>query len=31
MKDVGIENIYSFDSDFDGIEGVVRLEKPVMK
>jgi predicted nucleic acid-binding protein len=31
MKDLKIENIYSFDSDFDGIEGVVRLEKPVMK
>jgi predicted nucleic acid-binding protein len=29
MKDLGIENIYSFDSDFDGIEGIIRLENPL--
>jgi len=25
MRDLGIEVIYSFDSDFDGIPGIVRL------
>ena len=27
MKDASIRKIYSFDSDFDGIEGIVRVEK----
>ncbi|MFQ5710618.1 MAG: type II toxin-antitoxin system VapC family toxin [Candidatus Geothermarchaeales archaeon] len=28
MRDLGIETIYSFDSGFDGVPGVVRLAKP---
>jgi len=28
MKDRDISRIYSFDSDFDGIEGIVRLTQP---
>lgn len=28
MKDLGITEIYSFDSDFDGIAGITRLNQP---
>ena len=28
MKDLGITEIYSFDSDFDGIAGITRLDQP---
>jgi predicted nucleic acid-binding protein len=28
MKDLDISRIYSFDSDFDGIEGIIRLTSP---
>jgi predicted nucleic acid-binding protein len=28
MKDLSITRIYSFDSDFDGIEGITRLVHP---
>jgi predicted nucleic acid-binding protein len=28
MKDLGITRIYSFDTDFDGIEGITRLVHP---
>jgi predicted nucleic acid-binding protein len=28
MKDPGITEIYSFDSDFDGIAGITRLDQP---
>jgi predicted nucleic acid-binding protein len=28
MKDLDITRIYSFDSDFDGIEGIIRLTCP---
>jgi uncharacterized protein len=28
MKDLDISRIYSFDSDFDGIEGIIRLTQP---
>ena len=27
MKDLGITQIYSFDSDFDGIAGITRLDQ----
>jgi predicted nucleic acid-binding protein len=29
MKDPGITEIYSFDSDFDGVAGITRLDQPV--
>lgn len=28
MKDLGVTAIYSFDSDFDGIAGITRLDRP---
>ena len=28
LKDLGLHYIYSFDSDFDGIEGITRLVQP---
>jgi len=28
MEDLGITHIYSFDSDFDGIRGITRLNEP---
>ena len=28
MKDLGISRIYSFDSDFDGVDGIIRLIQP---
>ena len=28
MQRTGIENLYSFDDDFDGIEGITRLDTP---
>ena len=28
MRRTGIEHLYSFDDDFDGIEGITRLETP---
>ena len=29
MKDLEITRLYSFDSDFDGIEGIIRLTQPL--
>jgi predicted nucleic acid-binding protein len=28
MQEVGLIHIYSFDSDFDGINGIIRLDQP---
>ena len=28
MKDLGLTEIYSFDSDFDGIPGITRMDRP---
>jgi len=30
MEDLGITHIYSFDSDFDGIRGITRLDEPFL-